>query len=159
MGFRVSDRNLNRRKRVLIRLWWMTRGLKAASILGNQRQLSDGRVMPDGVRQRQHVTAVHLAVTLVAGCEVQQGEGVTCPLHLGRQGWRANHGHDAVVENDPVGLLTEENRSGLREQTGEFIRVKSSVILWMPYLQVVQWSQAQWHSSKLWCSLWEPGAG
>lgn len=87
------------------------------SLLGNQRQLPDGRVMPDSVRQCQHVTAVHFTVTLVAGCEVQQGEGITCPLRLRCQGRRTNYRHNAVMENDPVGFLTEESRGGYGEQT------------------------------------------
>lgn len=72
----------------------------SACLLGDQGELSDGGVMPDGVRQRQHVAAVHLAVALVAGGEVQQGEGAACPLCLRRQSGRTDHSHDAVVEND-----------------------------------------------------------
>lgn len=64
--------------------------------------------MPDGMRQRKHVAAVHLAVALVAGCEIQQGEGVARPLRFRGQSRRTDHRHDAVVENDPVRLLEGE---------------------------------------------------
>lgn len=117
MGFRVSDRNLHtdtpRHKDHKRKQYYGIKNRERA-VLGDQRQLPDGRVMPHGVRQREHVAAVHFAVALVAGGEVQQGKGVTCPLRLRRQCWRADHRNDAVVENDPVRLLEEEENKGGR---------------------------------------------
>lgn len=118
MGFRVSDRNLHRHKvwvkitMIVNDMWHRKNRGKLPSSLGNQRQLPDGRVMPDSVRQRKHVTAVHFTVTLVAGCEVQQGEGIPCPLRLRRQGRGTDYRHNAVMENNPVGFLTEESSVG-----------------------------------------------
>ena len=71
--------------------------------------------MPHSVGQGQHVAAVHLRVGLVAGCEVQQLEGVAHPLRLSRQGRGADHADQTVVEHDPVGLLETHTRTALVE--------------------------------------------
>lgn len=123
MGFSDSDRNLSRKNVNLLENDGWTDGEEpdpCRPLLGNQRQLPDGGVVPDGVRQRQDVAAVHLAVALVAGGEVQQGEGVARPLRLRGQSRGANHGHDAVVEDDPVRLLRERGGESVSAEPREF---------------------------------------
>lgn len=102
--------------------------------------------MPDGVRQGEDIAAVHLAVALVAGREVQQGEGVARPLRLRGQSRGADHGHDAVVENDPVRLLRERSRESVSARPQE---LNDRGWTWSFPLQEVQLSPGRWRSSTL----------
>lgn len=79
--------------------------------------------MPDGVRQREDIAAVHLAVALMAGREVQQSEGVARPLRLRGQRRGADHGDDAVVEDDPVRLLWGRSGESVSAKPHEFTAV------------------------------------
>lgn len=84
-------------------------------LLGNEGELSDAGVVPDGVSQCQNVAAVHLWVRLVTGGEVQQLEGVTDPLRLRTQNRTADHAHDTVVKDDPVRLLSKREMENKRK--------------------------------------------
>ena len=77
-------------------------------ILGNERKLSNARMMPNSMRQSQGVATTHFRVRLMTCCEVKQLERVTNPLCLWSQAGTVDNIHNVIMENNPVWLLEKQ---------------------------------------------------
>lgn len=77
-------------------------------LLGNERKLSNARMMPNSMCQSQSVATTHLRVRLMTCREVKQLERVTNPLCLWSQAGTIDNTHNVIMENNPVWLLEKQ---------------------------------------------------